>query len=156
VSETKVTLSPGQPAPGFRLAGDDDREHSLEEFRGRRVVLYFYPKDDTPGCTTEACDFRDLHGELAGKDVVVIGVSPDPVASHKRFKAKHGLPFLLLSDPGALVARSYGAFGEKVLYGRRSEGLIRSTFVIGPDGCLQAVYPKVSAKGHAAAVAGRL
>ena len=145
-------LSVGQPAPDFALLGDDDKEHRLAEFRGKKVVLYFYPRDATPGCTTEACDFRDLSPALAGKGAVVIGVSPDSAASHRKFKEKQGLPFLLLSDPGALLARSYGAFGEKMMYGKKSEGIIRSTFVIDEHGKLAAIYPKVSVKGHAAAV----
>ncbi len=146
----------GAPAPPFVLRGDDDQEHRLEDFRGTRVVLYFYPKDDTPGCTTEACDFRDLGPGLAAKGAVVVGVSPDSVAAHQKFKAKYQLPFLLLSDPGATVARRYGAWGEKVMYGKRSEGLIRSTFVIDEAGRIAAVYPRVSVKGHAARVAEAL
>jgi peroxiredoxin Q/BCP len=151
-----MTLAIGQPAPDFALLGDDDREHRLADFRGRKLVLYFYPRDATPGCTTEACDFRDLSAALSGKGAVVVGVSPDAVGSHKKFKEKQGLPFLLLSDPGALVARNYGAFGEKTMYGKKSEGIIRSTFVIDENGKLAAVYPKVSVKGHAAAVTAAL
>ena len=151
-----TTLSVGQPAPDFSLLGDDDKEHRLADYRGRSVVLYFYPRDATPGCTQEACDFRDLHGGLAGKGAVILGVSPDTVASHRKFKEKQGLPFLLLSDPGAKLATAYGAYGEKMMYGKKMQGIIRSTFVIGPDGRLAAIYPKVSVKGHAAAVMAAL
>lgn len=151
-----TTLQAGHKAPDFQLLGDDDREHKLADYRGKTVVLYFYPRDATPGCTQEACDFRDLHGGLADKGAVVLGVSPDTVASHKKFKEKQGLPFVLLSDPGAKVAAAYGAYGEKMMYGKKTQGIIRSTFVIGPDGKLLAVYPKVSVKGHAAAVQAAL
>jgi peroxiredoxin Q/BCP len=145
-------LNVGAAAPDFELIGDDDKRHSLAEFRGRRVVLYFYPKDDTPGCTREACDFRDSLSALHGRNMVVIGVSPDSVASHRKFKDKYSLPFLLLCDPGAALAQRYGAYGEKNLYGKKSMGIIRSTFVIGPNGRLEALYRKVSVTGHVAQV----
>lgn len=154
-----VTLRPGDPAPDFCLRGDDDQEHRLADLAGRPVVLYFYPKDNTPGCTTQACDFRDLGSAFRERGAVVIGVSGDSVRSHQGFKARHGLPFLLLSDPGHAVARRYGAFGEKVLYGRRSQGVIRSTFLIdwaGGQARIARVYGKVSVKGHAAAVLSAL
>lgn len=141
-----VKLQAGDPAPDFELVGDDDKTHRLADFRGRCVVLYFYPKDDTPGCTQEACDFRD-HLPAFGS-AVILGVSPDSVASHKKFKQKYALPFTLLADPGAEVAQRYGAFGEKNLYGKKSVGIIRSTFVIDATGRLSAVYGKVSVKGH--------
>ena len=141
-----LPLTIGAPAPGFDLLGDDGARHTLDEFRGRRVVLYFYPRDNTPGCTQEACDFRDRHGDL--KKAVIIGVSPDSVESHRKFKQKFELPFLLLADPEAQLAQRYGAWGEKNNYGKKSVGLIRSTFVIGPDGKLEAVYGKVAVKGH--------
>jgi peroxiredoxin Q/BCP len=115
---------------------------------GRTVVLYFYPKDNTPGCTQESCDFRDHSAAYADKNAVILGISPDSVASHQKFKAKFSLPFLLLADPGAVVAARYGAWGEKNMYGKKSMGLIRSTFVIGGDGRLTAVYRKVSVTGH--------
>jgi peroxiredoxin Q/BCP len=143
---TKVSLQLGDPAPDFSLVGDDEKTHRLADYRGRRVVLYFYPKDDTPGCTQEACDFRDRLPALG--TAVVLGVSPDTVASHKRFKQKYSLPFTLLADPGAELAQRYGAWGEKNLYGKKSVGLIRSTFVIDEHGNLSAVYGKVSVKGH--------
>ena len=143
-------LNVGDPAPDFALVGDDNQTHRLSDYRGRRVVLYFYPKDNTPGCTQEACDFRDRLPDL-GK-AVVLGVSPDSVASHQRFKAKFALPFTLLADPGAEVAQRYGAHGEKSMYGKTMVGIIRSTFVIDENGRLSAVYPKVSVKGHVDAV----
>lgn len=156
MAPTQKPLQAGDPAPEFSLVGDDDKTHGLRDFRGRHVVLYFYPRDATPGCTQEACDFRDRSEALTKKGAVVIGVSPDSVASHKKFKEKQGLPFLLLSDPGAAVAQQYGAYGEKVLYGKKTTGMIRSTFVIAPDGTLAAVYGKVSVKGHVDAVAAGL
>lgn len=156
MAPAQKTLQAGDPAPEFSLVGDDDKTYALRDFRGRHVILYFYPRDATPGCTQEACDFRDRSEALTKKGAVVIGVSPDSVASHKKFKEKQGLPFLLLSDPGAAVAQQYGAYGEKVLYGKKTTGMIRSTFVIGPDGRLAAVYGKVSVKGHVDAVAAGL
>ncbi len=149
-SAAKVELAVGAAAPSFELLGDDDKRHTLSEFRNRRVILYFYPKDDTPGCTREACDFRDSLPALHERNTVVIGVSPDAVESHKKFKAKYKLPFLLLSDPGAEVAARYGAYGEKNMYGKKSMGIIRSTFLIGADGKLEAVYRRVSVNGHVA------
>lgn len=156
MAPAQKTLQAGDPAPEFSLVGDDDKTYALRDFRGRHVILYFYPRDATPGCTQEACDFRDRSEALTKKGAVVVGVSPDSVASHKKFKEKQGLPFLLLSDPGAAVAQQYGAYGEKVLYGKKTTGMIRSTFVIGPDGRLAAVYGKVSVKGHVDAVAAGL
>ena len=143
---TARTLLTGDVAPDFSLAGDDGKNYCLADLRGRRVVLYFYPRDSTPGCTQEACDFRDQLNRFGS--TVVFGVSPDSIASHQRFRAKYDLPFVLLSDPGAEVAQRYGAYGEKVLYGKKSLGIIRSTFVIDESGRLAAVYGKVSVKGH--------
>lgn len=156
MSTPETTPSPipsvGQPAPDFVLQGDDGATHGLADFRGRTVVLYFYPKDNTPGCTQESCDFRDQHAAYAQRNAVILGISPDGVASHQKFKSKFDLPFLLLADPGATVAQRYGAWGEKNMYGKKSLGLIRSTFVIGPDGTLQAAYRKVTVAGHVAKV----
>jgi peroxiredoxin Q/BCP len=149
-------LSPGDRAPAFELEGDDGKLHSLKEFAGKTLILYFYPKDNTPGCTTEACDFRDEAAALKKKKAVVVGVSPDSIASHGKFRDKHGLNFLLLSDPDHKVAEAYSAWGDKVLYGRKFKGLIRSTFVIDAKGAIVEAQYKVSTKGHAAAVRGSL
>ena len=124
----------GQKAPAFSLDGNDGKKHSLEEYRGKTVVLYFYPKDDTPGCTKEACGFRDLGASLQKSGTVVLGVSKDSVESHKKFAGKYRLPFRLLSDPKAEVMKKYGAFGKKMMYGKTVEGTIRSTVVIGHQG----------------------
>jgi len=146
----------GSVAPPFSLPATGGHTVSLDQFRGRRVVLYFYPRDDTPGCTTEACDFRDRWGEIEELGVVVLGISPDPVASHQEFAAKYGLPFTLLADEDHSVAEAYGAWGEKKLYGRASVGMIRSTFVIDGEGRIERVFPRVRAKGHAERVLGYL
>jgi peroxiredoxin Q/BCP len=149
-------LKTGDAAPDFTLPGDDEKQHSLREFRGKILILYFYPKDMTPGCTTEACDFRDRVAAFNRKGAVVVGVSPDSVASHKKFKDKHDLNFLLLSDPTSEVAKAYGAYGDKVLYGKKYKGIIRSTFVIDPTGRMVSAAVKVSPQGHAEDVVGSL
>lgn len=123
----------GKKAPDFSLAGSDGKTHSLKDYKGQTVVLYFYPKDDTPGCTKEACGFRD-HFKTIAKHAVLFGVSKDSIASHGKFISKYKLPFTLLSDPDAAVMKAYGAFGEKLMYGKPVMGTIRSTVVIGPDG----------------------
>lgn len=138
-----------QPAPDFTLTDDSGEQVSLADFRGRKVVLYFYPKDDTPGCTKEACGFRDDHGLFLNKGAVVIGISPDDNASHTRFKAKYGLPFYLLSDPDHAVAEAYGAWGGKKMYGREYEGILRSTFVIDEEGLVVREFRNVKPEGHA-------
>ena len=147
-------LEAGQPAPAFTLQADDGSTVSLEDLRGQTTVLYFYPKDDTSGCTTQACEFRDAHDEFDAAGLRVIGVSPDPVSSHVSFRDKHGLPFTLLSDPDHEVAEAYGVWVEKSMYGRTYWGVERSTFVIGPDGVLREALYKVKPKGHAASVLG--
>ena len=147
-----ITLGAGDAAPDFELRDQDGNVHRLGDYRGRTVVLYFYPRDETPGCTTEACSFRDAHGEITAEGAVVLGVSTDDAESHRRFRERHELPFPLLVDDGATVASSYGAWGEKVLYGRRSIGMTRSTFVIGPDGRLVRVWKRARAAGHGEAV----
>ncbi|MGH7826527.1 MAG: peroxiredoxin [Candidatus Binatia bacterium] len=124
----------GFKAPAFTLEGNDGKEHSLEDYRGQTVVLYFYPKDDTPGCTKEACGFRDLNSSLKKSGAVVLGVSKDGVESHNKFKRKYQIPFVLMSDPKAEVMGKYGAWGKKMMYGKTVEGTIRSTVVIGPRG----------------------
>jgi peroxiredoxin Q/BCP len=147
-----MSVTAGDVAPDFVLPDDRGTVHRLSDRRGRWTVVYFYPKDDTPGCTTEACGFRDLHAEIEGLDAVVWGVSPDGASSHAAFRAKFGLPFTLLSDPDHAVAERYGAWGTKVLYGRTSSGIIRSTVLVGPDGTVARVWPRVKADGHAAEV----
>lgn len=142
-------LEKGMKAPDFSLADTEGRTWTLADFSGRTFVLYFYPRDDTPGCTVEACSFRDGYGELRAKGVEVVGVSPDKAESHAKFAKKYGLPFLLLSDPERTALEAYGAYGEKMMYGKVVKGVIRSTFVIGPDGVLKAVFPKVTPKDHA-------
>ncbi len=124
----------GKKAPAFNLEGNDGKKHSLADYKGKTVVLYFYPKDDTPGCTKEACGFRDPNSMLKKSDVVVLGVSKDSLESHNRFAGKYKLPFTLLSDPKAEVMKKYGAFGKKMMYGKEVQGTIRSTVVIGPGG----------------------
>jgi len=138
----------GTLAPDFTLTTDGGGEVTLSDFRGQRVVLYFYPKDDTPGCTTEACSFRDDYSEIITAGAVVLGVSPDSVKSHDKFKLKYGLPFALLSDPDHQVAEMYGAWGEKEMYGRTYMGILRSTFVIDEEGRIIKVFPKVKPKNH--------
>ncbi|MBZ4336397.1 thioredoxin-dependent thiol peroxidase [Corallococcus sp. AS-1-12] len=146
----------GDKAPGFSLPDQSDATVSLSQFKGRHVVLYFYPKDATPGCTTEACDFRDEHSALVKAGAVVLGVSPDSVASHQKFATKQGLPFSLLADPDHALADAYGVWGEKSLYGRKFMGLIRATFLIGPDAKVVRVWPKVKVAGHVAEVLAAL
>jgi peroxiredoxin Q/BCP len=138
----------GMKAPPFALAGSDGRTHALGDYAGRTLVVYFYPKDDTPGCTLEACGFRDLHAELQRIDAALLGVSRDGLGSHDRFIAKFGLPFTLLSDPDGAMLRAYGAWGEKSLYGKKVEGVIRSTVVIGPDGTVLRHWPAVKKAGE--------
>src|SRR4249919_2810190 len=129
-------IEEGKPAPDFELTTDTGERVSLSDFRGKPVVLYFYPKDDTPGCTTQACGIRDAYGEFERAGAVVLGVSPDEVGSHVEFKEKYSLPFTLLADPDHAVAEQYGAWGQKKNRGRTYDGIIRSTFVIGADGTL--------------------
>src|SRR5262245_31578408 len=146
------TLQAGDQAPEVALPDEHGTVHRLADRRGSWTVVYFYPADDTPGCTTEACQFRDLNDEIGGLDAVVWGISPDDAGSHAAFRAKFGLPFTLLVDEGHAVADAYGAWGEKQNYGKTYMGLIRSTFLVGPDGRLARVWPKVKADGHAQAV----
>jgi peroxiredoxin Q/BCP len=145
-------LVPGSPAPDFRLDADDGSTVALGDLRGQRVVLYFYPKDDTSGCTTQACGFRDHAADFDASGARVIGVSPDSLASHVKFRDKHGLPFTLLSDPDHTAAEAYGVWVEKSMYGRKYMGIERSTFVIGPDGALEDVLYKVKPAGHAESI----
>ncbi len=147
-----MPLMPKDPAPEFELASTHGLQR-LRDYRGRWVALYFYPKDDTPGCTAEACDFRDL---LPGLEAVVLGVSADDLVSHQQFAHKHQLPFPLLSDTDHRVAEAYGAWGEKQSYGKAYQGLIRSTFIIDPEGRVAEALRNVKADGHAERVAARL
>jgi thioredoxin-dependent peroxiredoxin len=142
----------GKPAPSFELTSDSGETISLESLRGRPVVLYFYPKDDTPGCTTQACGIRDAYGEFERAGAVVLGVSPDGERSHAKFKEKYGLPFTLLADPDHAVADAYGVWGEKKFMGRTYLGVSRSTFVIGADGTVKKVLRNVKPATHAADV----
>jgi peroxiredoxin Q/BCP len=144
-----TNLKPGDAAPDFDLPSDSGARVRLRDLRGKRVVLYFYPRDDTPGCTTEACSFRDAWTELERRGVVVLGVSKDSPKSHLRFKQKYGLPFTLLSDEDHAVADAYGVWGPKKFMGREYEGMDRATFLIGPDGRIEAVWPRVKPEGHA-------
>ena len=149
-------IEPGETAPDFTLKADDDREVRLSDFRGKPVVLYFYPQDDTPGCTLEACAFRDRSADLKARGAVVLGVSPDDVASHGRFRDKYSLNFPLLADAGHQVAERYGAWREKNLYGMKSMGIQRSTFLIDPEGKVRKVWKKVNVQGHDEEVLGAL
>ena len=141
-------LSVGDKAPAFTAADQDGRTVKLSDFKGRKVVLYFYPKDDTPGCTTEACGIRDAHGDFERRGVAVLGVSTDSAASHRKFADKYDLPFTLLADTEHEVADDYGAWVEKSMYGRKYMGVARATFIIGPDGRIAHVIPKASPKTH--------
>lgn len=149
-------LTEGQRAPDFTLPDEDGNPVSLKDYGGKKVILYFYPKDETPGCTVEACSFRDAFDEFLAAGAVVLGVSPDDAGSHTKFRKRHGLPFHLLSDPDHNVAGAYGAWGAKNLYGRKSEGILRSTFVIDGGGAITKVFRKVKPEGHAEEVLAAL
>ncbi len=138
----------GDRAPDFRLPSTEGREVTLGDFGGKNIVLYFYPKDDTPGCAAEACSFRDTNSDLTAAGAVVLGVSTDPVASHEKFRSKYKLNFPLLSDETADVAKMYGAWKEKNLYGRRAWGVARTTYLIGSDGRIKKIYKKVDTEKH--------
>ena len=146
----------GDRAPGFALPSDEGRTVSLDALRGSPVVLFFYPKDDTSGCTTEVCEFRDRWADVRDAGAVVLGVSPDPVTSHVKFRKKYSLPFPLLSDVDHAVAEAYGVWGEKSMYGRKYQGIHRTTFLIGPDGRIARVFKKVKPEGHAGEVLAAL
>ena len=142
-------VSEGDEAPDFTLQADDGREVSLSDYRGKKVVLYFYPKDGTPGCTREATEFRNIFEEFEKEDVVILGVSKDSVQSHQKFKRKHELPFTLLSDPEGRVLDLYGVWKKKSLYGRTFMGTERTTFLIDDMGIVKKIYRRVRVKGHA-------
>jgi thioredoxin-dependent peroxiredoxin len=139
----------GEKAPDFTLEADDGKQVSLKDYRGKKIVLYFYPKDGTPGCTTEALEFRDVEEQFAKEGAVILGISKDSVTSHRKFKEKHQLPFTLLSDPESKVLNEYGVWKEKVLYGRKFMGTERTTFLIDEKGIIRKIYTKVKPEGHA-------
>ncbi len=147
-----MSLEIGAPAPDFTLPTDDGGSFSLSAQRGKVVVLYFYPKDDTPGCTQEACDFRDALPDFNGIDAVIVGASKDSVASHAKFRKKHGLTFPLVSDEGSDMCERYGVWGEKSMYGRKFMGIERTTLLIDRDGVVRQIWPKVKVAGHAQVV----
>lgn len=148
-----MAIEEGKAAPAFTLKNAAGETVSLGQFKGRDVILYFYPKDDTPGCTKEACGFRDLWGDIEALGAVVLGVSPDDAASHTRFASKYELPFTLLSDPNHRVMEKYGAWGEKTMYGKKTTGVIRSTVWVGKDGKVRKHWKKVAkAEAHPAQV----
>jgi peroxiredoxin Q/BCP len=151
-----MRIEEGQQAPDFELASDAGERVRLSDLRGRPVVLYFYPRDDTAGCTKEACGFRDVYSEFEERGAVVLGVSPDDEASHVRFKEKHSLPFTLLADPKHEASEAYGAWREKKNYGKTYWGVHRSTFVIGPDGTVVRAIYGVKPAGHAEQVLAAL
>lgn len=139
-----MAVEEGKTAPAFTLKNAEGNKVSLKTFRGKDVIVYFYPKDDTPGCTKEACGFRDLWKDVQQMGTVVLGVSPDDAESHRKFAQKYTLPFTLLSDPDKKVMTKYGAWGEKTLYGRKTTGVIRSTVWVGPDGKVRKHWKRVA------------
>ncbi|MEG3988383.1 thioredoxin-dependent thiol peroxidase [Microcoleus sp. S28C3] len=147
-----MTINPGDVAPVFSLPDAQGNFVSLADFRGRRVVLYFYPRDNTPGCTKEACGFRDIYSDYESRNIAVLGVSTDGAGSHAKFAAKYQLPFPLLCDSNAEVATAYGCYGLKKFMGKEFMGITRSTFAIDPDGRIEKVYRKVKAETHAAEI----
>lgn len=144
-----MALQAGDTAPDTPLRDQDDKEHSLSQYKGSWVLLYFYPKDDTPGCTKEACGFRDFWKEVKAKNCQVLGVSADSTEKHKKFADKYELPFPLLSDPDRALLEQYGAWQQKSMYGRLYMGIVRMSFLIDPKGKIAKVYPKVKAAQHA-------
>ena len=147
-----MDLKENDPAPDFQLPNDEGTPVQLSELRGKRVVLYFYPRADTPGCTRESCEFRDLTPRIEEKGAVIYGISPDSIKDVRKFREKFGFPFHLLADADHAVAEAYGVWKEKSMYGKKYMGVERSTFVIGADGTIERAYRKVSPEGHAEAV----
>jgi thioredoxin-dependent peroxiredoxin len=147
--ELELALQPGDEAPGFTAVTQDGTQVSLSDCRGKQVVLYFYPRDDTPGCTKEACGFRDIFSDLQQRGVVVLGVSTDPVKAHAKFASKYQLPFTLLSDEDKKIVQAYGVWGEKRFMGRKYLGIHRVTFLIGPDGKIKKIWTSVKPEAHA-------
>lgn len=142
-------LKEGDKAPAFEGINQDGNTIRLSDLKGKKVILYFYPKDDTPGCTAEACSLRDNYSELADRGFEVIGVSPDNEKSHIKFKSKYGLPYNLISDTEKKILKDYGAWGEKNMYGKIVQGVLRTTFIINEDGVIEKVFTKVNTKDHA-------
>lgn len=156
-SDQRLTmLKIHQPAPDFRLPDASGTFHALSDFRGHTVVLYFYPKDMTSGCTDEACQFRDHHSEIQSLGAVILGISPDPPEKHKRFIEKHHLPFILLSDEKHQIAKVYQVWGKKKMYGKETEGIHRTTFIIDAEGRIRHIFEKVKVAGHAEEVFQKL
>lgn len=149
-------ITAGQKAPDFTLSDKDGRAVSLSDFAGKKIVLYFYPKDNTPGCTRQACAFAGAYSEFQKRDAVVIGISRDSVASHVKFAEKYSLPFILLSDPDLEAIQAYGVWQEKKLYGKVSMGVVRTTFLIDENGLIEAVMPKVKPDTNAAEILAML
>jgi thioredoxin-dependent peroxiredoxin len=150
--EDLMTLATGVSAPDFTLVDENNQQRRLSDYRGRPVVLYFYPKDDTAGCTTEACNFRDDYSAYVDADVLILGVSPDSAESHTKFKKKYSLPFPLLADPGHKVCDKYGVWGEKKFMGREYEGVKRTTFLIDAKGSIARIFENVRPDAHSAEV----
>ena len=150
--ELTLKLKEGDPAPNFTADTSGGGRLSLSDFAGKNVILYFYPKDDTPGCTKEACAFRDSYSQFQDAGAVVLGVSPDPVKSHDKFVSKFNLPFTLVADADKQIVEAYGVWGEKTFMGRKYLGVHRVTFLIGPDGRIKRIWPKVKPEEHAAEV----
>ena len=149
---SNMELKEGDPAPAIRLETDTGEMFDLAAHKGERIILYFYPRADTPGCTVEACEFRDSSKKIAKKGALIVGVSPDTVKAQARFKTKFGLPFILLADAGRQVAEAYGVVKEKNMYGKKVIGVVRTTFIIAPDGRIEKIYGKVKPEGHAAQI----
>lgn len=151
-----MTIAEGKSAPDFTLPDENGKKHKLSDYRGKTVVLYFYPADDTPGCTKEACDFRDDYLKYKAAGAVVLGVSPDDEASHDKFKTKYKLPFPLLADTDHKVAEKYGVWAEKSMFGKKYFGIVRSTFIIDGDGKIAKAYDKVKVVSHSQNVLAEL
>ncbi len=149
-------LKAGEVAPEFELQSDSGDTVRLSDLRGKKVILYFYPKDDTPGCVTEACEFRDHMPDMEREGALILGISPDSLKSHQKFKSKYELPFTLLADPDHAVAESYGAWGEKKMYGKVYQGILRTTYLIDEQGKIEQVFERVKPKGHSQQVLSAL
>ena len=151
-----MIIEVGQQAPDFKLSDENGKIHQLSDYQGKYVLLYFYPKDDTPGCTTEACNFRDDYSNYNNANVIILGVSPDSPQSHAKFKNKYNLPFTLLADEAHQVCELFGVWGRKKSFGKEYEGVHRTTYLINPDGRIQKVYEKVSPANHSTSVLDEL